>query len=106
MSFFDRQDIFEALIRNRVASEHSYKSLKENDKHTDKKETRKRKKKREKKKKKKNEKNEKNKDSVLECSENNRFEDDVQTLRNYSFLFVDTDRIFEMHALVQLAMRK
>jgi len=91
MNFFDRQNIFEALIRNRVASEHSHESLKENDKHTDKKETRKRKRERKKKKKKKNEKNKKNKDSVLECSKNNEFEDDVQTLRNYLFLFVDTN---------------
>ena len=30
----------------------------------------------------------------------------MQTLRNYSFFSVDTDRTFEMHALVQLTMRK
>lgn len=106
MSFFDQQDILEALVRNRVASEHSHGSLKENDKHTNEKETRERKREREEKKKKKDEKDEENKDSVLGCNENNEFEDDVQTLRNYSFLFVDTNRTFEMHAFVQLAMRK
>ena len=30
----------------------------------------------------------------------------MQTLRDYLFVSVDTDRTFEMHALVQLAMRK
>jgi hypothetical protein len=106
MSFFDRQGIPEALVRNRVASEHNHGSLKENDKHTDEKGTREREREREKEEKEKNEEDEEDKDSVLGCSEDNEFEDDVQTLRNYSFLFVDIDRTFEMHALVQLAMRK
>ncbi|KAI4102375.1 MAG: hypothetical protein L6R37_004455 [Teloschistes peruensis] len=39
-------------------------------------------------------------------SEDDGFEHDVQVLRNYSFISCDTDRTFEMHALVQLAMRK
>jgi len=47
-----------------------------------------------------------NKDNASKCSEDDEFEDDVQILRNYSFLFVSTNGIFEMHALVQLATRK
>ena len=47
-----------------------------------------------------------NEDDASECSKDDRFEDDVQTLRDYSFLSVGTDRTFEMHALVQLATRK
>ncbi|KAI4254529.1 MAG: hypothetical protein LQ352_003037 [Teloschistes flavicans] len=39
-------------------------------------------------------------------SKDDGFEDDVQVLRNYSFISCDTDQTFEMHALVQLAMRK
>ncbi|KAI4205835.1 MAG: hypothetical protein LQ350_000020 [Teloschistes chrysophthalmus] len=39
-------------------------------------------------------------------SEDDGFEHDVQVLRNYSFISCDTDQTFEMHALVQLAMRK
>ncbi len=100
MSFFDRQGIPEALVRNRVASEHNHGSLKENDKHTDEEETREREGEREEKEKDEDEEDEEDKDSVLGCNEDNGFEDDVQTLRNYSFLFVDTDRTFEMHALV------
>lgn len=35
------------------------------------------------------------------------FEDDVQILRDYSFISINTDRAsFEMHRLVQLATRK
>ncbi len=106
MSFFDRQGIPEALVRNRAASEHSHGSLEENDKHTDGEGTREREGEREEEEKEEDEEDEEDKDSVSGCSEDNGFEDDVQTLRNYSFLSVGTDRTFEMHALVQLAMRK
>ena len=44
--------------------------------------------------------------AASECNEDDGFEDDVQTLRNYSFLSVDTDQAFGMNALVQLASRK
>ena len=47
-----------------------------------------------------------NEDNTSECSKDDGFEDDVQTLRDYSFLSVGTDRTFEMHALVQLTTRK
>ncbi|KAH8726854.1 hypothetical protein GQ44DRAFT_704911 [Phaeosphaeriaceae sp. PMI808] len=44
---------------------------------------------------------------VLAVSVNDRFEDDVLTLRDYSFITVTRDaNAFEMHSLVQLATRK
>ena len=43
---------------------------------------------------------------MSDSDEDDGFEDDVQVLRNYSFISCDADRIIEMHAPVQLAMRK
>ena len=91
MSFFDPQGIPEALLRKRAESGNGHGSQEERDEHGG----------REKK-----EENEDNEDNASECSEDDGFEDDVQTLRDYSFLSVGTDRTFEMHALVQLATRK
>ncbi|KAF2098292.1 putative kinesin [Rhizodiscina lignyota] len=46
-------------------------------------------------------------DSQSESSEDDRFEADVQTLRNFSFLTLGANpTVFEMHKLVQLATRK
>src|SRR5215469_7223311 len=46
-------------------------------------------------------------DSLSESSFDDRFETDIVTLRNYSFVSVTADaKIFEMHGLVQLATRK
>ena len=54
-----------------------------------------------------NDKSDDNEDSVSESSVSDEFEDDVLTLRNYSFIFVNADAtIFEMHRLVQLFTRK
>ena len=89
MSFFDRQGIPEALVRNRAASDYGHGE--EDDTRKDREGE---------------EDEEEDKDSVSGCSEDDGFEDDVQILRNYSFLSVGTDRTFEMHALVQLATRK
>lgn len=45
--------------------------------------------------------------SALQSSMSNGFEEDVSVLRNYSFISVNTNGItFEMHGLVQLAMKK
>lgn len=45
-------------------------------------------------------------DSEKAASDDRRLKDDIQTLRDYSFISVTTDSgTFEMHALVQLAMR-
>ena len=41
-----------------------------------------------------------------ESSEDDEFENDLQILRNYSFISFGTNRTFEMHALVQLATRR
>ena len=92
MSFFDRQGIPETLVRTRAASEHDHGNPEGNDKHTGGKGIKGR--------------EEKEKDGVFRCSKDDGFEADVQTLRNYSFLSVRTQRTFEMHALVQFAMRK
>ncbi len=92
MSFFDRQGIPEALVRNRGASDYGHRE--EDDKRKDREG------------KEEDEEDEEDKDSVSGCSEDDGFEDDVQILKNYSFLSVGTDRTFEMHALVQLATRK
>jgi len=88
MSFFDRQGIPEVLVRNRTEIGNGHRSQEKPDEHDGKEEE------------------EDNKDNASECSEDDGFEDDVQILRNYSFLSVGTDGTFEMHALVQLATRK
>ena len=88
MSFFDRQGIPEVLIRNRAEIGNGHRSQEKPDKHDGREEE------------------EDNEDNTSECTENDGFEDDVQTLRDYSFLSVGTDRTFEMHGLVQLATRK
>ena len=46
-------------------------------------------------------------DDTSQSSVSDRFEDDILTLRNYSFISINTDgTTFEMHGLVQLATRK
>ena len=87
MSFFDRQGIPEALVRKRAQSGNGHDSQEERDEHDGREEE------------------EGSEDNASECSEDDGFEDDVQTLKDYSFLSVGTDRTFEMHALVQLATR-
>ena len=89
MSFFDRQGIPEALVRKRAESGNGHGSQEECDEYNSSREE-----------------EEDNEDNTSECSDDDGFEDDVQTLRDYSFLSVGTDRTFEMHALVQLATRK
>lgn len=91
MSFFDRQGIPEVLVRNRADIWNGQGSQEEPDEHDGREEEMK---------------NEGNEDNPSKCTEDDGFEDDVQTLRDYSFLSVGTDGTFEMHALVQLAMRK
>jgi len=76
------------LVRNRIEIGNGHRSQEKLDEHDGKEEE------------------EDNKDNASECSEDDEFEDDVQILRNYSFLFVGTDETFEMHAMVQLATRK
>ena len=88
MSFFDRQGIPEVLVQNRAEIGNGHRSQEKPDEYDGREEE------------------EDNEDNASECSEDDGFEDDVQTLRDYSFLSVSTDRTFEMHALVQLATRK
>ncbi|KAI4208785.1 MAG: hypothetical protein LQ351_008185, partial [Letrouitia transgressa] len=88
MSFFDRQGIPEVLLRKRAESGIGDGSQEERDEYDGREEKK------------------DDNDNISECSEDDGFEDDVQVLRNYSFVSVETNRTFEMHALVQLAMRK
>ncbi|KAL9605598.1 MAG: hypothetical protein Q9179_001215 [Wetmoreana sp. 5 TL-2023] len=88
MSFFDRQGIPEVLVRKRAEIGNGHRSQEDRDEHDGREEE------------------EDNEDNLSEGSEDDGFEDDVQTLRDYSFLSVGTDGTFEMHALVQLATRK
>ena len=83
MSFFDRQGIPEVLLRNRPAKESSSENLDGPDGNPD------------------------DEDSASESGCKDEFEEDVLTLRNYSFITVNADATtFEMHGLVQLSMRK
>jgi tetratricopeptide (TPR) repeat protein len=86
MSFFDRQGIPEALLRNRTkegnARQDQTGCSRDNDEDDD-------------------------EDSESQSSVSDEFEDDVLALRNYSFISVSADTTtFEMHRLVQLSMRK
>ncbi len=88
MSFFDRQGIPEVLVRNRAEIGNGHRSQEDRDEHDGREEE------------------EDNEDNASEHSKDDGFEDDVQTLKDYSFLSISTDGTFEMHALVQLATRK
>ena len=94
MSFFDRQGIPEALVRNRGEIGNNYGNQEERDNYDDRE------------KKENNKDNEDNEDSASGCSEDDRFEQDVQILRDYSFISLKMDKNFEMHALVQVATRR
>ncbi|MCJ1274918.1 hypothetical protein MMC21_002716, partial [Puttea exsequens] len=87
MSFFDRQGIPEVLVRSRARTGIESGCTSQEESGTD------------------NER-EDGKKSKSVSSEEDGFEDDIQILRDYSFISVETNRTFEMHALVQLATRK
>ena len=86
MSFFDRQGIPETLLRGQGGTRNRCESSGtdcENNDESD------------------------GGDSALDASIDDGFEDDILTLRNYSFISLTTDiATFEMHGLVQLATRK
>jgi tetratricopeptide (TPR) repeat protein len=85
MSLFDRQGIPEALLR-RTKTRQSQGNIGRADIDDEK---------------------ENDEDSISESIKDDGFEDDILTLRNYSFISVNEDKItFEMHRLVQLATRK
>ena len=88
MSFFDRQGIPEALLKtqNEAGNENTGENAgnDEDDDHED----------------------DSNKDTVSDSSVD-EFEDDILVLRNFSFITISIDETtFEMHGLVQLAIRK
>jgi hypothetical protein len=83
MSFFDRQGIPEALIRSRDPKGDREESYKDDDKNSG------------------------DEDDISDSGSDDKFENDIKTLRHYSFISIGVDRgIFEIHRLVQLAMRK
>ncbi|KAF2242295.1 TPR-like protein [Trematosphaeria pertusa] len=87
MSFYDRQGIPEALLRNRAEQEIAQQSQEERDSDY-------------------NDWGE-DEDNVLRSSASEGFEADVLTLRDYSFISVNADgATFEMPSQVQLATRK
>ena len=111
MSFFDRQGIPEALVRNRAESDYGHRD--EDDKRKDREGKEEEEEEEEEDEEEDDEEDDEDEDegqegedSLSGCSEDDGFEDDVQLLRNYSLISVGTDRTFEMHALVQLATRK
>ena len=99
MSFFDRQGIPEALVRNRVRvggySQHPHRKESRAIEHLRRLFDR-------------NRNSRRNREGHDRHSKHeDGFEDDLLTLRDYSFVSVAEDQVtFEMHALVQLAMRK
>ena len=83
MSFFDRQGIPEALIRSRGTMGDRDKSHRID------------------------ERNDGDEDDASDSGNDDEFENDIMTLRHYSFISISVDgATFEMHGLVQLAMRK
>ena len=87
MSFYDRQGIQEALLRNCAEEEITQQGQDECNKDN----------------------NDwgKDDDNTSQSSASDGFEDDVLTLCDYSFISVNADgTVFEMHRLVQLATRK
>jgi hypothetical protein len=89
MSFFDRQEISEFLVRNRAQIEGDCGSQSQHDQNKER-----------------GNREESDKNDMSDFSEDDEFENDVQVFRNYSFILCDTNRTFEMHAFVQLTMRK
>ena len=90
MSFFDRQGIPKALIREQTYANLTYANLTCSS--SEEIEV--------------NNRADSASDSVSESSKEDDFEDDMLTLRNYSFVSLNKKKGFEMHALVQLATRK
>ena len=85
MSFFDRQGIPEALLRNRGKQRNTQQDRERPDEYS----------------------GNSDEENASQSSMSDEFEDDILALRNYSFISVDTHgTTFEMHRLVQLAMRK
>jgi hypothetical protein len=87
MSLFDRQGIPEALLRSRSEPRNSRQDQEERDDD--------------------NSVESSDEDDTLQSSVSDGFEEDVLTLRHYSFISINKDgTTFEMHRLVQLATRK
>jgi hypothetical protein len=93
MSFFDRQGIPDTLLRNRNEQRDSAQDPKHNNEGSWAKYDA--------------EHNDHDEDDTSQSSADDEFEDDVSTLRQFSFISANKDSTtFEMHRLVQLATRK
>lgn len=86
MSYIDWQGIPKTLLRDQSRTENRHRDIEEGnfnntDSHSD--------------------------DNESEASDDDRFEEDILTLRNYSFIGITTHATtFDMHGLVQLATQK
>jgi hypothetical protein len=87
ISSFDRQGIPEGLLRNGGESRSRHENLKSSGGNN------------------KGHENEERESEPTESESNDKFEDDILMLRNYSLIFANTDKTFGMHRLVQLATR-
>jgi hypothetical protein len=88
MSFFDRQGIHQCLLQD---FSHVKTSNTDQERHPDAVDSHKM----------------DNTDSLVQSNMDDRFEDDICTLRNFSFITANADAAsFRMHRLVQLAMQK
>lgn len=87
ISSFDRQGIPKGLLRNGGESRSRHENLKSSGGNN------------------KGHENEERESEPTESESNDKFEDDILMLRNYSLIFANTDKTFGMHRLVQLATR-
>ena len=87
ISSFDRQGIPEGLLRNGGESRSRHENLKSSGGNNERHE------------------NEQRESEPTDSESNDKFEDDILMLRNYSLIFTNTDKTFGMHRLVQLATR-
>ena len=86
MSLFDRQSIPEVLIRNWANSGKTHRNQEERNKYSI------------------QEKGKDDNDRISERSDD--FENNVQIMRDYLFVSINTDRTFEMHALVEATVNQ
>ncbi|KAH8802229.1 P-loop containing nucleoside triphosphate hydrolase protein [Hyaloscypha sp. PMI_1271] len=87
ISSFDRKGIPEGLLRNRGKSRSRHENLKSSGGNNG------------------GHENEQRESEPTDSESNDKFEDDILMLRNYSLIFANTDKTFGMHRLAQLATR-
>lgn len=91
MNFFDRQRIFEALLKTSNEAENENEKTKKNVENDDDD----------------NHRNDNDENIVFDFNVDDEFEVDIIALKNYSFVTINVnDIIFEMHELMQLIIKK